>query len=246
MRYGRVRKKNYTYKRDIFCRYEAEEWKKEGQEGPQDHLSDLLKRIEQRKREKEAAAKAAENDTIERTSEQINESSSLGEEKQEKKGKKRKGRKRKLEEQAAIEATEAELEETAEAQSEGTVKAQPEESVKENGVESKKDSIEITQQQDFTVLGSKKRLKTQSAKRVLPQWLTQPEIVHPDLSSGTNLDDIEVVLDSKLIEKLKADGFNRLFPVQDRVLSWLLKCDKDYRAGRWVRDTCVCMPTGSG
>lgn len=98
----------------------------------------------------------------------------------------------------------------------------------------------------FTILGAKKPSKTRIVKRVLPQWLKCPEIVNSDLSSGPILNQLTINLDSNLFGHLEADNIEQLFPIQDRVLSWLVECDKDYRAGRWVRDTCISMPTGSG
>ncbi|OXU20020.1 hypothetical protein TSAR_015753 [Trichomalopsis sarcophagae] len=221
----------------VVNRYEDEEWKK-GNDDSQNHLSDLLKRIAERKREREAAAKAAAESKVEtakKEPEKVTKSETVQDKTTEptdeapkKKGKKKKGKKRKLD-----------------PPNEEVPVTQNVDSITENGEESKKDATQITQE-DFTILGSKKRLKTQVAKRVLPHWLTHPEIVHSDLSKGPMLDDMQNVLDSKLVDKLKADGFDKLFPVQARVLAWLVKCDQDYKTGKWVRDTCVSMPTGSG
>lgn len=207
-------------------RYEDEEWKKETNNDSQNHLSDLLKRIEERKREREEAAKeAAEKSKVVAAPEQKND---VSDGVPKKKGKKKKGKKRKLD--LPLEDV------TADVQNEATEENNP-----KTDIDTNETSLE-----NFTILGSKRRLKTQAAKRVLPSWLTHPEIVHSNLSSGPSLDEIKTELDSNLAEKLKADGFNKLFPVQARVLSWLLKCDRDYKLGRWVRDTCVSMPTGSG
>lgn len=107
------------------------------------------------------------------------------------------------------------------------------------------DEIESVKQH-FTILGAKKRSKTEIVKRVLPQWLKCPEIVDSDLSSGPILSELKINLDSNLLSHLEADSIERLFPIQERVFSWLIQCEKDYQAGRWVRDTCISMPTGSG
>lgn len=102
------------------------------------------------------------------------------------------------------------------------------------------------QHSDFIVLGSKTKGKRREVKRVLPEWLANPEIISIDLNSGPSLEEVNLILDSNLIEILKANGVNKLFPVQASTMSWLLKCNKDRQQGWWLRDTCVSAPTGSG
>ena len=101
-------------------------------------------------------------------------------------------------------------------------------------------------EEGFTILKSLKRSKIGAVKRVLPDWLKNPEIVNPNLNSGPILEELELILNSDIISKLKTDNISRLFPVQKELLLWLLKCDELYKQGWWVRDTCVSMPTGSG
>lgn len=102
------------------------------------------------------------------------------------------------------------------------------------------------EQQDFMILGSEKQTKKKVVRRVLPDWLAHPELVSLDLSSGPILDDVKDTLDSKLIELLRTNGVIRLFPMQARVISWLLEREDDHKRGRWLRDACVSAPTGSG
>ncbi|XP_058799740.1 probable ATP-dependent RNA helicase Dbp73D [Phymastichus coffea] len=218
----------------VVNRYEDEEWKKQSNE-PQDHLSELFKKIERRKREKEAAAKAAQ----ETTSAELSATNTVAPTVDtNKKGKKKKGKKRTHDISEGVNTT-GDLN-----RHEISLKNAEKLGFQENNA--KECHPSVINKADFTILGSKTHTKKQLAKRVLPHWLTHPEIVNADLSSGSNLDEVENILGSKLIEKLKTDGFNKLFPVQVHVLSWLLKCDKDYKAGRWTRDTCISMPTGSG
>nr|XP_012216893.1 PREDICTED: probable ATP-dependent RNA helicase Dbp73D [Linepithema humile] len=87
----------------------------------------------------------------------------------------------------------------------------------------------ISQQNNFTILGAKPQKRKHEVKRVLP-----------------DLDEFDSILDAKLIEILKANGFAKLFPVQSSVIKWLHKCNIDRKLGWWVRDTCVSAPTGSG
>lgn len=105
---------------------------------------------------------------------------------------------------------------------------------------------EIPLQNNFVVLGTKSRKKQREVKRVLPDWLAHPEIISADLNSGPSLEELDSILDAKLIEVLKANGIVKLFPVQSNVIKWLHKCNMDKKLGRWPRDTCVSAPTGSG
>ncbi|EFN61504.1 Probable ATP-dependent RNA helicase Dbp73D [Camponotus floridanus] len=105
---------------------------------------------------------------------------------------------------------------------------------------------EIPLQNHFVVLGTKSRKKQREVKRVLPDWLAHPEIISADLNSGPSLQELDSILDAKLIKVLKANGIVKLFPVQSNVIKWLHKCNMDRKLGRWPRDTCVSAPTGSG
>ncbi|KAK2576463.1 hypothetical protein KPH14_005794 [Odynerus spinipes] len=105
---------------------------------------------------------------------------------------------------------------------------------------------DATPQTEFLILGSKSHKKKREVKRVLPDWLAHPEVISADLSSGPTLDEVDSILNPKLIEILKGNGIDKLFPVQANMLTWLTKCEKDRRLGWWPRDTCVSAPTGSG
>ncbi|XP_071877309.1 uncharacterized protein [Bombus fervidus] len=102
------------------------------------------------------------------------------------------------------------------------------------------------QNSDFIILGVKNKRREREVKRTLPEWLANPEVISIDLNSGPTLDDMNSILDSKLIEALRANGINKLFPVQASMVSWLSKCNKDRQQKWWLRDTCVSAPTGSG
>lgn len=212
----------------INFRYDDKVWEKPKNES-QDHLSELLKKIQERKRLRETALTV---ESLGTTAPDIVTTQETGSNKATaKKIKKNKGVQRKFESSENIQFN-ADQSDNKVNNNDGEVplNADSADSVKQN----------------FTILGSHKRVKTQTAKRVLPDWLTQPQIVSSDLKSGPSLKDIQTLMDVKLLKKLEEDGFNQLFPVQSQVFSWLLQCDHDYKAGRWVRDTCISMPTGSG
>lgn len=110
-----------------------------------------------------------------------------------------------------------------------------------------KDTIkEIPSQSNFVVLGARVRKKQREVKRVLPDWLAHPEVISADLNSGPTLKELESILDTKLVEVLRANGIVKFFPVQSSVIKWLHKCKMDRKLGWWPKDTCVSAPTGSG
>lgn len=111
--------------------------------------------------------------------------------------------------------------------------------------EPSKDSVKPTEC-GFTILSTGKQFKNKSVRRILPRWLAQPNIISSDLNSGPSFEENDCGLDPIFISALKSNGLNRLFPVQTNVIPFLLKCNEDRKRGVWVRDTCICAPTGSG
>lgn len=118
--------------------------------------------------------------------------------------------------------------------------------VEENNVDEDTAKKEIPLQNDFIVLGARARKKQREVKRVLPDWLAHPEVISADLNSGPTLEEFESILDAKLVEVLRTNGIVKLFPVQSSIIKWLYKCMVDRKLGWWPRDTCVSAPTGSG
>ncbi|XP_043257798.1 ATP-dependent RNA helicase DDX51 [Colletes gigas] len=234
----------------VINRYEGE--KKVETENEKKHLSELLKRIEERKRKKLAKnyskdtkefkerkkkhkKRKIQNDPVQDIS--INEdkqnnieSQCVMEDADQKKLPKRKKRKKE----------EIKTEENGNASDQGNESS--------NKLNDSNNVQEQTQKRykDFIILGTKASRKKQEVKRMLPEWLADPEIIAIDLSSGPSLEEFNSSLDPKMIEVLTTNGIDKLFPVQASMISWLLKCDKDRQQGWWLRDTCVSAPTGSG
>ena len=99
------------------------------------------------------------------------------------------------------------------------------------------DSIETQdkiadQYNDFIIMGTKSKQKKHKVKRILPEWLANPKLMSIDLNSGPTLEEMNLILDIKLITALRTNNINKLFPVQANMISWLLKCDKD-REQKW-------------
>ncbi|XP_050973500.1 ATP-dependent RNA helicase DDX51 [Labeo rohita] len=105
-------------------------------------------------------------------------------------------------------------------------------------------------QSGFHVLGGFKGKTVQKVKRVLPQWLAQPDVIQRDITN--NLIPVSEVpgICPTLLKKLEMNGIQSFFPVQAEVIpailesvaSGLLVGPGGYRP----RDICVSAPTGSG
>ncbi|XP_073675744.1 ATP-dependent RNA helicase DDX51 [Garra rufa] len=105
-------------------------------------------------------------------------------------------------------------------------------------------------QSGFHILGGFAEKTVQKVKRVLPQWLAQPDVIQRDITN--NLIPISEVpgICPTLLKKLENNDIQSFFPVQAEVIpailesvgSGLLVGPGGYRP----RDICVSAPTGSG
>ncbi|XP_011864963.1 PREDICTED: probable ATP-dependent RNA helicase Dbp73D [Vollenhovia emeryi] len=242
----------------VMNRYEGEGEKVV--ENETNHLSELLKKIEERKRQRTVASnksalgqdgndleepggkkkkkllkaeKADDSHIVDNSagSEKIDERIAETAEVSTKKKKKKKRKKKDIESEQHSAALDKNLEER-----------------DDTFAEEDKDTAEkdISPQDNFVVLGARSRKKQREAKRVLPDWLAHPEVISADLNSGPTLEELQSILDAKLVEVLRANGITKLFPVQSSIIKWLHKCRTDRKLGWWLRDTCVSAPTGSG
>lgn len=241
----------------IVYRYEGES--KKEIENETNHFSDLLKKIEERKRQRAVASNKSKLDE---------DGSNLEEPKKKKKKKKKllKAEKGDEDENASNEKIDEQIIETVKISTKKKKKKKKDIEIehrsaaidknidleeKDNNLAEKNDyedatEKEIPSQNNFIVLGAKSRKKQREVKRVLPDWLAHPEVISADLNSGPTLEELESVLDAKLVEVLRTNGIIKLFPVQSSVIKWLHKCKMDRKLGWWLRDTCVSAPTGSG
>lgn len=238
----------------IVYRYEGES--KKEVENETNHLPELLKKIEQRKREREAASNKSvledgnslekpkkkkklkaeksndshienENANSEKIDEQVIETTKIS--------KKKKKKKKNIEnDHSATINKNIDLEET------------DKKLVEESNGDKDTSQKEASSQSNYIILGARARKKQREVKRVLPDWLAHPEVISADLSSGLILEELESILDAKLIEVLRTNGITKFFPVQSSIIKWLHKCKMDKKLGWWPRDTCVSAPTGSG
>jgi len=242
----------------IIYRYEDES--KKEVENETNHFSKLLKRIEERKRQRAAASTKSTLDEDgsnlkepkkkkkkllkpEKTDDSLIEDKKANGEKIDeqiievpKVLKKKKKKKKDIENKNHSDAIDKNID----------LEEKDKNSAEENNDDKDTTEKEIPSQSNFIVLGAKSRKKQLKVKRVLPDWLAHPEIISADLNSGASLEELESVLDAKLIEVLRANGIVKLFPVQSSIIKWLHKCKMDRKLGWWPRDTCVSAPTGSG
>ncbi|XP_074115366.1 putative ATP-dependent RNA helicase Dbp73D [Cotesia typhae] len=187
-----------------------------------DHLSELLKKIEERKKQR------------------IDKNESDKNEKEKPKKKRKKKSKKKIDDGTndVSENNDNEIEKDVS----GTNNDKDDNNKEEN--EKNEDD-----KQDFMILGVNNSKKKTKVTRVLPKWLTHPEIISADLTSGPELDEEcrdSLKLDEQLVKALEENGIKKLFPVQLSLIKWMLKCNENRSMGWWPRDTCVSAPTGSG
>uniref|UniRef100_A0A8C1DCK8 ATP-dependent RNA helicase n=1 Tax=Cyprinus carpio carpio TaxID=630221 RepID=A0A8C1DCK8_CYPCA len=105
-------------------------------------------------------------------------------------------------------------------------------------------------QTTFHILGGFEEKTVQKVKRVLPQWLAQPDVIQRDIKN--NLIPISEVpgICLTLLKKLEANGIQSFFPVQAEVIPAILESVSSGLllgpGGYRPRDICVSAPTGSG
>ncbi|XP_063241290.1 probable ATP-dependent RNA helicase Dbp73D [Bacillus rossius redtenbacheri] len=97
----------------------------------------------------------------------------------------------------------------------------------------------------FTVIEAKKFKNNQRFKSVLPHWLANPEIIPTNLKELSTPVDAMSGLDEDLVEKLRKENITHFFPVQCKVIPFLLS-ELRKTSLFWPCDVCVSSPTGSG
>lgn len=102
----------------------------------------------------------------------------------------------------------------------------------------------------FTVLGDYKSKQTEKVSRVLPDWLSSPNVIASDLKQKTTLVSEFKGLDPDIHLNLKENKIDYFFPVQMQVIPEILDTVRYGfvlgRAGFRPPDICVSAPTGSG
>lgn len=99
---------------------------------------------------------------------------------------------------------------------------------------------------EYTVLGSnEKQEEVKSIEMVLPRWLAHPDIISSDLTKpGMDVKDLSFICEV-MKKNLKGMNIKHLFPVQEKVIPWILASQKSPLPFR-PQDACVSAVTGSG
>lgn len=101
----------------------------------------------------------------------------------------------------------------------------------------KKDSL------GFPVLGGFESRPVHKVKRVLPQWLAEPDVIHRDIKCNLVPISSASGVSTQLLKKLEANGIQHFFPVQAEVIPAILDGAKHGlligRGGYRPRDICV-------
>lgn len=97
----------------------------------------------------------------------------------------------------------------------------------------------------YTILGEQKFEEIQAIEMVLPYWLAHPDIISSDLSvPGTAINSLSYICDT-IQKNLKGMNIKNLFPVQEKLIPWILDVHKKPIPFR-PKDVCVSAVTGSG
>lgn len=97
----------------------------------------------------------------------------------------------------------------------------------------------------YTILGGQKFVEPQPIEMILPYWLANPEIISSDLSiKGTEVTELKYICEV-LQKNLKNMKIKNLFPVQEKIMPYILNAHKKPIPFR-PKDICVSAVTGSG
>uniref|UniRef100_F6PH64 ATP-dependent RNA helicase n=1 Tax=Ciona intestinalis TaxID=7719 RepID=F6PH64_CIOIN len=100
----------------------------------------------------------------------------------------------------------------------------------------------------FQILGEDVESHQTKVTRHLPEWITNRIIINDVKSELISTSDIQPNIDQVLIQNLKDIGITQLFPVQQKVIPYILR-DAQRSISHQLfppRDLCVSAPTGSG
>lgn len=110
----------------------------------------------------------------------------------------------------------------------------------------KKDKHEEKEIGGFTLLTEVEATKRNKVQRKLPHWLANPTVIGRDLmADGAPVDSLPG-LDASLVNTLKQQNVQQLFPVQRAVIPEILAGAGPLSCRYQPRDVCVSAPTGSG
>ncbi|XP_077506174.1 putative ATP-dependent RNA helicase Dbp73D [Amblyomma americanum] len=121
----------------------------------------------------------------------------------------------------------------------------------ENGApDDLREPAEVISREYYPVLGDVQVKKIEAVHRVLPEWLSNPEVVQSIVKKGkkpgsAKVENFTSSLSAEMLSVLATNNIRKLFPVQEKVVPWLLSPEQR-RSHLPPRDICVSAPTGSG
>lgn len=116
----------------------------------------------------------------------------------------------------------------------------------ENGEATVEEEASEAANNDFQVIGSLKRAKAKRVTPSLPKWMSNSTKFDGNLeTNSSDLDQFADTIDGSLLENLKKNKIEKLFPVQKAVIPTLLDSFQKLKYCQ-PRDVCVLSPTGSG
>ncbi|XP_070395061.1 ATP-dependent RNA helicase DDX51 [Dermacentor albipictus] len=110
--------------------------------------------------------------------------------------------------------------------------------------------VETSPGEYYPILGDVQVKRTDVVHRVLPEWLSNPEMVASIVKKGKKpgsrkVEHFSSSLSAEMMSVLATNHIRKLFPVQEKVVPWLLSSEQR-RSHLPPRDICVSAPTGSG
>lgn len=106
-------------------------------------------------------------------------------------------------------------------------------------------NMESEEAHGYTVIGSSKRFKLEPVKAAIPEWILNSDKFNGDineLDDGTDGNPISS-LNDVLANNLDRIGIKRFFPVQSKLIPYLLNSFKSSQFKK-PNDVCVSSPTG--
>ncbi|XP_038126436.1 ATP-dependent RNA helicase DDX51 [Cyprinodon tularosa] len=214
------------------------------------HSQQLLNKLQQKVKQKQRQSLTEQrHGIIEETKEHQEETS-----KDERPKEHRRDNKRKTQDAALCDSVGKKRKKDANRKQKSQQSGQALEAVSPENEEEKQMELEVKKgssgQAGFPVLGGYESRTVHKVKRVLPQWLAEPDVIDRDIRC--NLLPISALsgLSAQLLNKLEANGIQSFFPVQAEVIPAILDGAKHGllmgRGGHRPRDICVSAPTGSG
>ena len=97
----------------------------------------------------------------------------------------------------------------------------------------------------FEFVGFVKPTKIIPAELEEPVWIRNASVFDRDISASSPVTALKDILSDNMVEKLKDNGIEMFFPVQAKIIPYLIQTSKLSSSIR-PRDVCVASPTGSG